>query len=305
MKSLVTSLAPRFLSTVLLWSLIIAVVVIKSELGYSLLIAAAGLGSLWEYFWLLKVSSLPRNWRIGYAAGISLFIGNYWILSHSCNTASFMTEGSPILVFDAGVLVVTVLFLFFREFFRPQYLERASAEGIAFTLFGFIYIPWLFSFLLKILYLTPRTSTGMMTGDYYVLFLLVLTKFADVGALLCGSLFGKHLFCPNISPQKTWEGFCGALVFSLGSSLIFYFLFRQHLPLLTPGIIMILWLVLAPVSVAGDLAESLLKRSLHTKDSSQALPGIGGGLDLIDSILFTAPLFYFALQFLLFTHETT
>ncbi len=286
MKSLPTSLAPRLLSTLTLWGLIIAAVVMKWEMGYCLLIVGAALGSLWEYFWLLKVSSLPRNWRIGYTAGISLLLGNCWLLHDPHYSASLAAGGGGIFAFDAGVIIVTILVLFFREFLRPQHVERASAEGIAFTLFGVAYIPWLFSFLLKILYLTPRTSTGLMTGTYYVLFLLVLTKFADVGAFLCGSLFGKHLFCPNISPKKTWEGFFGALVFSLASSLIFYFIFRQQLSLFTPGIVILLSLGLAPVGIAGDLAESLLKRSLYTKDSSHTLPGIGGGLDLIDSLLF-------------------
>lgn len=299
MKPLPSSLAPRLLSTLTLWGLIILVVVMKWEMGYCLLIAAAALGSLWEYFWLLKVSSLPRNWRIGYTAGISLLLGNCWLLHSPHNAASLAAGGGGIFAFDAGIIVVTILVLFFREFFRPQHVERASAEGIAFTLFGVAYIPWLFSFLLKILYLTPRTASGMMTGTYYVLFLLVLTKFADVGAFLCGSLFGKHLFCPNISPKKTWEGFFGALALSLVSSLIFYFIFKQQLSLLTPSIVILLSLGLAPVGIAGDLAESLLKRSLHTKDSSHTLPGIGGGMDLIDSILFTAPIFYFVLQFLL------
>ena len=298
MKPLPTSLVPRLLSTLILWGLIIVIVVMKWEIGYCLLIAAAALGSLWEYFWLLKVSSLPRNWRIGYTAGVSLLLGNCCLL-HSSNSAASLVAGGSIFAFDAAIMVVTILVLFFREFLRPQHVERASAEGIAFTLFGVTYIPWLFSFLLKILYLTPLTSTGLITGTPYVLFLLVLTKFADVGAFLCGSLFGKHLFCPNISPKKTWEGFFGALLFSLLSSLTFYFLFREQLPLFTPGIVILLSLGLAPVGIAGDLAESLLKRSLSTKDSSQTLPGIGGGLDLIDSILFTAPIFYFILQFLL------
>ncbi len=364
MKPLPSSFLPRLLSTLLLWGTIIAVVWMKSELGYCLLIVTAALGSLWEYFWLLKVSNLPRNWRIGYTAGISLLLGNCFVLHSS------LIAHETIFAFDACIIVLTIVLLFFREFFRPQHSERIleptfkvaeaskeqgatthrqgmykehtcsvtatestakdsskraneslldemntdaiqlltssvnrgnrfSAEGIAFTLFGIIYIPWLFSFLLKILYLTPRTSNGELTGTYYALLLIVITKFADVGAFLCGSIFGKHLFCPNISPKKTWEGFFGALALSLTCSLIFYFLFREHLSLLTRNMVIALSLLLAPIGIAGDLAESLLKRSLHTKDSSHTLPGIGGGMDLIDSILFTSPFFYFTLLFLL------
>lgn len=293
MKPLPASLLPRLLSTLLLWGTITLVVWLKSELGYSLLIVAAALGSLWEYFSLLKASQLPRNWRIGYTAGVSLLVGNCWVLRHPS------VHQESVFIFDACILVMTVLFLFFREFFRPQNAQRTSAEGIAFTLFGVLYIPWLFSFVLKILYLTPRTATGELTGTYYVLLLIIITKFSDVGAFLCGSLFGKHLFCPNISPKKTWEGFIGALIFSVATSLIFYFSFPSQLSLLTPGMVLLFSLGLAPIGIAGDLAESLLKRSLHTKDSSHTLPGIGGGMDLIDSLLFTAPLFYFSLLFFL------
>lgn len=293
MKSLPKSFLPRLLSTLGLWGLIIAVVLMKSEVGYCLVILAAALGSLWEYFWLLKVSHLPRNWRIGYTAGISLLFGNCWLLH-----GSISSDKNFIFAFDAAVIIVTILVLFFREFFRPQDSQRISAEGIAFTLFGVLYIPWLFSFVLKILYLLPRTFMGGLPGMYYALLLIIITKFADVGAFLFGSLFGKHLFCPSISPKKTWEGFIGALTLSLASSLLFYFLFQQHLSLLTPSLVVFLSLGLAPIGLAGDLAESLLKRSLHTKDSSHTLPGIGGGMDLIDSILFTAPIFYFVLEFL-------
>lgn len=342
MKSLPSSFLPRLFSTLILWGVVITVVWLKSELGYCLLILTAALGSLWEYFWLLKISHLPRNWRIGYISGISILLGNCWLLHNN-----FMSKEN-IFSFDAALIILTVVFLFFREFFRPQdakatlkvaaankeegvddvqriasyqkvdgmrtdatpsigaeigsegrFSQRTSAEGIAFTLFGVIYIPWLFSFVLKILYLTPRTATGELSGTYYALLLVIITKFSDVGAFLCGSLFGKHLFCPNISPKKTWEGFFGALALSLSCSLGFYFLFPQELPLLTPTIVVALSLILAPIGIAGDLAESLLKRSLHTKDSSHTLPGIGGGMDLIDSILFTAPIFYFILRFLL------
>ncbi len=294
MRTLPSSLLPRLLSTLILWSLIITVVIMKSEIGYCLLIATAALGSLWEYFWLLKVSNLPRNWHIGYTAGISLLVGNCWLFHNS-----ILSDKNLIFVFDAFVMVVTIFVLFFREFFRPQNSQRVSAEGIAFTLFGVIYIPWLFSFVLKILYFLPRTSTGELPGMYYALLLIIITKFSDVGAFLFGSLLGKHLFCPNISPKKTWEGFFGAIVLSLACSLIFYVLFQSQLTLLTPVTLIILSLSLASIGIAGDLAESLLKRSLHTKDSSHTLPGIGGGMDLIDSILFTAPIFYFVLQFIL------
>lgn len=297
MKSIPSSFLPRLLSTLILWGIIITTVLMRSDNGYCLLIGAAALGSLWEYFWLLKIGHLPRHWRIGYIASIILLFGNFWLLRNPRFSAPLISGGGAIFAFDTLVLTITLLVLFFREFIRAQ-PDRAAAEGIAFTLFGVIYIPWLFSFVAKIIYLIPLSTDGIMTGQYYVLFLLVMTKFSDVGAFVCGSLFGKHLFCPNISPKKTWEGFIGALLFAVTSGALFFALFQNHLPLFSWPLALFSSLFFGFVAIGGDLAESLLKRALHTKDSSHTLPGIGGGLDLIDSVLFTAPLFYFLLQLL-------
>lgn len=297
MKPIPTSLLPRLISTVTLWAVIIAVVFLNSEIGYCFLIALAALGSLWEYFWLLRVANIPRHWHLGYIAGISLLLGNFYLLRYRHYSAPLSGEGGAIFAFDAAVLAITVIILFLREFITTD-PKRTSAEGIAFSLFGIIYIPWLFSFVAKLLYLTPPDSRGLLTGQYYVIFLLVVTKFTDVGAFVFGSLFGKHPFFSNISPKKTWEGCVGALFVSLLSGWGIFSLLKIHLPLLHLSLVLIISLLLGLASIAGDLAESLLKRSLHTKDSSDALPGIGGGLDLIDSVLFTAPLFYFIMQWL-------
>lgn len=298
MKPIPTSLIPRLLSTLTLWALIIITVMMQSEAGYSLLIAAAALGSLWEYFWLLKVASIPRHWRLGYTAGIILLAGNFWLLRDPRFGNPLFLGGGGIFVFDAMVLAAMILILFSKTLFSSN-LERGAADAITFTLFGIAYIPWLFSFVSKIIYLVPRDAHGTLTGQYYVLFLLVVTKFTDVGAFVCGSLVGRHPFFAHVSPKKTREGFIGALLFALLSGWSFFVFFQKQLPLLHPVTVVIISLILGIAAIAGDLAESLLKRTLHTKDSSDTLPGIGGGLDLIDSVLFTAPIFYFMLQWLI------
>ena len=154
----------------------------------------------------------------------------------------------------------------------------------------------------KLLYLTPHDAAGYTTGQYLVLFVVAVTKFTDVGAFLCGSLFGRTPFFPNISPKKTWEGIIGALVAGVLVGIgVFHFL-GSHLPPFSLAMICILSLLFGVIGIGGDLAESLLKRSLQTKDSGHALPGIGGGLDLIDSLLFTLPPAYFIFLFLLVRH---
>jgi phosphatidate cytidylyltransferase len=105
---------------------------------------------------------------------------------------------------------------------------------------------------------------------------------------------------PHVSPGKTWEGFGGALLFSQLAGCGLYAIFPQHLWFFQKWTHVIsLGLILAVLAVIGDLAESVLKRSIHAKDSGKILPGIGGSLDLIDSICFTAPALYFYLKWIL------
>ncbi len=120
-----------------------------------------------------------------------------------------------------------------------------------------------------------------------------------MGAYLVGSVIGKHKMVPHISPAKTWEGFGGALAFSLLASYGLRALMPIKLGLLSHVDCLVMGLTLSVVAVIGDLAESILKRSTGVKDSGRLLPGIGGMLDLIDSLLFTAPVLYFYLCFLL------
>jgi phosphatidate cytidylyltransferase len=134
----------------------------------------------------------------------------------------------------------------------------------------------------------------MVTGQFYVLYLIAVTKFSDMGAYLTGSAIGRHLMVPQISAKKTWEGFFGALAFALLCSLMLFKLMPGHLSMLSWTHATILGLLLGFAAVIGDLAESIIKR--RVKDSGNLLPGIGGALDLVDSLLFTAPLLFFYLR---------
>lgn len=120
----------------------------------------------------------------------------------------------------------------------------------------------------------------------------MVTKFTDMGAYAIGSLLGRHKMVPAISPGKTWQGFAGSIAFAFLASYSAIGFFGDKIPLIGPGHAAVLAVILALAAVVGDLAESILKRSVATKDSGHFLPGIGGMLDLIDSVLFTAPIFY-------------
>jgi len=117
-----------------------------------------------------------------------------------------------------------------------------------------------------------------------------------MGAYLTGNAIGRHQMIPHISAKKTWEGFFGALGFALLCSLALYKLMPGHLSMLNWTHATVLGLLLGFAAVVGDLAESIIKRSTGVKDSGNLLPGIGGALDLVDSLLFTAPLLFFYLR---------
>ena len=293
MRSLPSSFLPRLISTVVLWGALIVAYRLRSEIAFAILISIPALGALWEYFALLKAGEISHHRGMGMAAALLLISLNFWLLQSADPLIRF-----AIFPGEAAVMAFFVMALFLREYGRNN-PGRATAEGITFTLLGVIYIPWLFLFMAKLLYFTPRTPDGHLTGQYLVLFVVAVTKFTDVGAFLCGSLFGRTPFGPNISPKKTWEGIIGGVGLGVAVGWGVFHFFGQHLPPFSLMLFFGLALLLAIAGVAGDLAESLLKRSVHSKDSGHALPGIGGGLDLIDSLLFTLPLFYFILLFLL------
>lgn len=287
MTSTLMTFFRRLGSTLGLWSIIVASVLIGSDIGYFAIIFFTAMVALYEYYHMVKAQGAPV-----FTLTAMLCAAVYMLLSFFL----FRSEGSDFsLDLELGVLVFFLFVIFARQMFRAA-ATREPLEAIAYTVFGLLYIPWLFSFVTKIIYLMPRTETGETTGQYYVIFLVVVTKFSDMGAYVFGSLFGRHPFAPHISPKKTWEGFFGALFSSLLGGLWLYVAMAPHFGALRLGDVIILSIALGGAAVVGDLAESIIKRSAHAKDSSHILPGIGGTLDLIDSLLFTGPILYFYLR---------
>ncbi len=180
----------------------------------------------------------------------------------------------PLLIVVATLLVLTL-----------QFARRDNAHdhliSAALTLFSIFYVAWFFSFLVKLRLLD--------NGANLVFFLILVTKSADMAAYAIGSRFGKTELLPRISPKKTKEGTLGGIFVSMLIAVTAgrFFTGFSLMHLLALGII------LAALGQTGDLAESLIKRDCGVKDSGSYLPGIGGFLDLIDSLLFTAPVFYF------------
>ena len=277
----------RFGSTLALWSLALGIILTGYEIGFFFLIGALALIGLWEYYAMLDGKGLPNFKYIGMTCGLIFSIGSfYW----------FAKVGpAQAYDFEVATLLFFLLVVFARQMFQKT-RDISPLETMAYTLFGLFYVVWLFGFVTKIVYVIPHEA-GQVKGHMYVLFLILVTKFSDMGAYLTGSLIGKHPLVPHISPKKTWEGFFGALAFSTAGACGLLALIPQQLSLLRQIDAVALGLILGFAAIIGDLAESIIKRSCDAKDSGRMLPGIGGALDLIDSILFTAPLLFFYLRF--------
>lgn len=277
----------RLGSTVGLWIVILSAILSGYELAFFFLIAGLGLAGLWEYCRMLQAHGIP-TFRLTAMLCAAIFLsGSFWY-----QRSTGPTGGNDL---ELAVLVAFILIVFGRQIFDRN-VGTNPLRAVAYTLFGLVYIPWLFNFLTKIVFLTPPTETGQATGQFYVLYLVMVTKFGDMGGYFFGFLLGRHPSVPHISPKKTWEGFAGALVGASVASWILYWWMPEKLTLFRTMDWVVLPLLLGVAGIIGDLAESVIKRSTETKDSSRWLPGIGGTLDLIDSLLFTAPLLYFWLR---------
>lgn len=192
-------------------------------------------------------------------------------------------------------LPLVVFFVAFLSLFVLHFKEKEGAiVDLAVSSFGLTYIVVPIGMILGILYIS-----GGQDGRLWVAYLLVVTKITDIGAYFAGNLWGRRKLAPMISPGKTVEGTFFGLLCAVGASIGFYYLSRA---LDTPsfyisGLESVLFgIVLGLIGPLGDLSESLLKRDANKKDSN-ALPGFGGVLDMVDSLLFNAPILYLYLYF--------
>lgn len=126
-------------------------------------------------------------------------------------------------------------------------------------------------------------------GKFLLLAMFIMIWLNDTGAFCVGSLFGKHRLFPRISPKKSWEGFAGGVIFAIASAFMFKYAFPQYFESVSLAGLCGLGAVVGAFATWGDLVESLIKRTLGVKDSGTILPGHGGILDRIDSLLLVVP----------------
>ncbi len=282
----------RLLSFVILWTVVLASLFsgnpFLSDSVFLLIMVLLAAFGLAEFYGLAEKRNLAcfKGW--GIFGGLLLMVGTFLNL-----TGKLGTSGTPSRVndFETSFLILFVLGLCLRQF-----VSRSNTTGIlavSTTLFGLMYVPWLLNFIQKINFF-PRVD-----GHYYLLYFILITKCSDTGAYAVGSLIGRHKMIPRISPAKTWEGFAGAILLSTLASLLFAQFLGDKMTGMNWKHAIILGVLLSIGAVIGDLIESLFKREAGVKDSGRFFPGIGGILDLLDSLLFNAPIMYLYLRHVL------
>jgi phosphatidate cytidylyltransferase len=311
-----TTFLRRSASTVGLWVVVGAALWSRQAWAYVALIGVLTLISTREYFQMLKAGGVKCFPRYGMLLAVAYSGVLYWMLLGAPGGDRMGLVGEPgyarTLIynpfdgvpdwFDSAAIFAAIAGAFFLQLRYPiRGLE--ALQAVAVNLLGFVYLAFLFNFAARLVFLVP--GPGQVPGAMVLLWMIAVTKFSDMGAYIVGSMIGKHKMIPHVSPGKTWQGFGGAILFALLAGCGLYFFFRGNTSFATGLHVLGEWphviglsIVLCLLAVVGDLAESVVKRSLNVKDSGQMLPGIGGALDLIDSLCFTAPVLYFYLKWM-------
>ena len=273
----------RLVTTLLLWSVLVFAFYLNDARIVGAIVALFGLATTLEYCRLMRRSILTRSYLL-----LTMTVGAvYW----AAVVFWLSTRGgSPPFWLDLAAVAAVAQGSFLLSY-RHELAGAATLQRIFTNIFGIVYTLVFFSFLVRMMFAATEGAPNV----YMILYLVMVTKFCDMGAYAFGIVFGRHKMIPHISPGKSWEGFGGAFVGGfVGAAILLASMPRLLQPLdWLSGLLAVPLLCVA--GVAGDLAESVLKRCTSTKDSGHALPGIGGVLDLTDSILFTAPVFYFYL----------
>ncbi len=281
----------RTIATIVLWGLLGSIVYGLKEPGAMWILNLCATLTLFEVYTILG--------RIGYAANriTGLITGACMI------PIAFYFPGAGIDALAVGALFSSAACVVFPQDQRGLYVKRLLP-----TFFGLLFVTFLLHYFVRILRETQSPSDPEMIGFglFFCLWIVMVAKFSDIGALLVGKTIGRTKMAPSISPGKTVEGLLGGLGASAGIGAMLPWLAQEHFShLFDFGTTLFtssqgaLWgLVVGIVSVIGDLIASVLKRLACMKDSGGAIPGIGGLLDLTDSLILSAPTGYFIILLL-------
>ncbi len=256
------------------------------------LLAICGIAT-WEFFNLLTAGGLTASKKWGTAAGL-VFVTATWFYMTEVKDLGYLIQDLPPDTVLWTIMLVAVLSIFFRILAYPN--MRDGLNNAMGTLLGLMYVPFLWSFFIRVF-----LSGDLDKPAWAAFYLLLSTKMSDSGGYFIGTRFGKHKLAPVISPKKSWEGLAGGILFCLVVNILWLIVSGGKLGSFDFGFADAIALsVLFPiVGTAGDLVESMFKRAVDVKDSNTMVYGLGGILDMIDSVLFNAPLLYIYMKFAL------
>ncbi len=263
----------RYITVIVLFPIVAYLVFWASSTAFDIVITLLILAATKELYEILAIRGLKPLKVQGYLYSI---VGCY--LFHKGNMDAFWV-----------LITVMVATLFIERIFWREELPRVPVD-IASTLMGFFYITWFGGHLM----LLRQYSADVIIGKGLIVVFLVIIWMGDTGAMHVGKRLGKNKLAPILSPNKTQEGALGGLLSSMVFAIIFGWI---ACPYIKVADLMFLGLIVGAVGQIGDLAESMLKRSVAIKDSGAIFPGHGGAMDRIDSLFFAAPAFYYYLKF--------
>ena len=239
-------------------------------------IAVLALGAgLFEFFSLTKKLELKADASIAYLGATALTVA--FIFDAPA------TDPNLLIMTLAGFVILVLVTQTFR--FQKDFSKMLGGAGV--TILGVLYLAFLGGFLIS---MRVGFDGRVALSTHLLGFFFLVLMGSDTGAYFAGRALGKHKLAPGISPGKTWEGLIGGFVAAAAFAALATFWFFPELPY---KFSIPLAIVMAAVGVLGDLAESAMKRGSKTKDAATILPGHGGLLDRLDSLLLNAPILYY------------
>jgi phosphatidate cytidylyltransferase len=277
------TLSQRVLSALVLIPIVIALVWFGGWVAF-----AGALITLVVAMWELRQMFAHKGWRPPLI--LSTLAGMAFLLL----TELWHQGVAPVrLALLAGAAISALLMVSAAWLILTRWRIEGSVRDWALVLASAFYVGWPLAFFL----LLRGNQAGPETAGFgWLLALFFMVWANDTFALLAGHYFGRHKLAPHVSPAKTWEGFAGGMLFTVIAALVFTVLLPAHttIPLHVPlGHAVVLGVLVAVACTIGDLAESLLKRDTGVKDSGTIVPGHGGILDRMDSLLFAVLVVFF------------
>jgi phosphatidate cytidylyltransferase len=234
---------------------------------------------LWEFYGMMEAKGIRPYRVIGILSGLAL---SWYVYFHNGIYAN--------LFLTLGLLSIMTLELTRRD-------GKNAIYHISTTALGVLYVAYLASHLVMLRELPRVVGVEYALGRSFVFLAFVVTWAGDTGAYIVGTFWGKHPLLPRVSAKKTREGSIGGLMFAVAGALVSKYTFAQYLDLSQA---VVLGVAAGCIGQLGDLVESMIKRDADVKDTSGIIPGHGGTLDRFDGLLFTAPLIYYYLKFVIF-----